>query len=392
MESKTEAAKTVEGKITDEALSNLKSKVGKKLRSEIGNELACKETITRFVRGVGDTNPLWNDEEYAGKTRYGGLAAPPSWLYSVIGAGAQFGLPGVHGFHSGDDWEFFIPVMLGDRIKSEETFTGFEEKTGDFARRMIIEHRERLYFNQRDELVARARGSVIRVERGSAREKGKYSKIQIPHPWSEEELKKVEKEVLDEKVRGNQVRYWEDVQIGEALPVCVKGPLGVTDEIAFMSGNGGIYLKAHRAALVDYARHPAWAFRDPDTFAFEPMPSVHYSASAARAAGLPQAYAIGVQMSSWVINLITNWMSDEGWLKTCNCEYRNFIFLSDVVWLRGKVVSKYVDENNEYCVDIETSGFNQRGENTMPGKSTVILPSRGVGSYPVVKRIKSNHL
>jgi acyl dehydratase len=392
MESKTEAAKTVEGKITDEALSNLKSKVGKKLRSEIGNELACKETLIRFVRGVGDTNPLWNDEEYAGKTRYGGLVAPPSWLYSVIGAGAQFGLPGVHGFHSGDDWEFFIPVLLGDRIKSEETFTGFEEKTGDFARRMIIEHRERLYFNQRDELVARARGSVIRVERGSAREKGKYSKIQIPHPWSEEELKKVEKEVLDEKVRGNQVRYWEDVQIGEDLPVCVKGPLGVTDEIAFMSGNGGIYLKAHRAALVDYAKHPAWAFRDPETFAFEPMPSVHYSASAARAAGLPQAYAIGVQMSSWVINLITNWMSDEGWLKKCNCEYRNFIFLSDVVWLRGKVVSKYVDENNEYCVDIETSGFNQRGENTMPGKSTVILPSRGNGSYPLVKRIKSNRL
>lgn len=392
MESKSEAAKTVEGKITDEALSNLKSKIGKKLRSEVGNELACKETITRFARGVGDTNPLWNDEEYAGKTRCGCLVAPPSWLYSVIGAGAQFGLPGVHGFHSGDDWEFFIPVLLGDRIKSEETFTGFEEKTGDFARRMIIEHRERLYFNQRNELVARARGAVIRVERGSAREKGKYSKIQIPHPWSEEELKKVEQEVLDEKVRGNQVRYWEDVQIGEDLPVCVKGPLGVTDEIAFMSGNGGIYLKAHRAALVDYAKHPAWAFRDPDTFAFEPMPSVHYSASGARAAGLPQAYAIGVQMSSWVINLITNWMSDEGWLKKCNCEYRNFIFLSDVVWIRGKVVSKYVDENNEYCVDIETSGFNQRGENTMPGKSTVILPSRGVGSYPLAKRIKSNHL
>jgi len=46
----------------------------------------------------------------------------------------------------------------------------------------------------------------------------------------------------------------------------------VTDEIAFMAGNGGIYLKAHRAALLDYAKHPAWAFRDPDTFAYEPMP------------------------------------------------------------------------------------------------------------------------
>jgi hypothetical protein len=55
-------------------------------------------------------------------------------------------------------------------------------------------------------------------------------------------------------------------------------------------------------------------------------------------------------------------------------------------------VSKYVDENNECCLDIETSGFNQRGENTMPGKSTVILPSRDAGSYPLVKRMKSNHI
>jgi len=68
-------------------------------------------------------------------------------------------------------------------------------------------------------------------------------------------------------------------------------------------------------------------------------------------------------------------MGDEGWLKKCDCEYRNFVFLSDVVWVRGKVVTKYIDENKEYCVDIETCGFNQRGENTIPGKSTIILPS-----------------
>jgi hypothetical protein len=35
--------------------------------------------------------------------------------------------------------------------------------------------------------------------------------------------------------------------------------------------------------------------------------------------------------------------------------------LGDAVWFTGKVVSKYVDENNECCVDIETHGINQRG-------------------------------
>jgi hypothetical protein len=238
--------------------------------------------------------------------------------------------------------------------------------------------------------VAKAKGWIVRVERGSAREQGKYSKLQMPHPWTDEELKKIEKEALDEETRGSRVRYWEDVQVGEDIPACIKGPLGMTDVITFMGGNGGLYLKAHKAALMDYARRPAWAFRDPDTFALEPMPAIHYNASAARAVGLPYPYAPGVQMNAWVINLVTNWMGDEGWLTRCYCEYRAFVYLSDVTWLRGKITRKYVDENNEYCVDMDTSGVNQRGENSLPGKSTVILPSREAGTSPVARRMGGN--
>jgi acyl dehydratase len=245
----------------------MRSRVGKKLRvAEVGNELASKEAIIHFAKGIGDPNPLWNDEEYAQKTKYGCLVAPPSWLYSVIGAGAQQGLRGVHGFHSGDDWEFYRPVLINDRIRGEEILSGIEEKSSSFARRMVIEHRERLYYNQREEQVARAKGWIIRTERVAARKEGKHSQITMPHPWTDSELKKIEREILEEKVQGNKVRYWEDVNISEDLPACIKGPLGVTDVMAFMSGNGGLYLKAHRYSLLEYAKHPAWAFRDPTTF------------------------------------------------------------------------------------------------------------------------------
>jgi hypothetical protein len=277
--------------------------------------------------------------------------------------------------------------LIYDRIKCDEIFSGVEEKASAFAGRMIIEHRERLYYNQRDELVAKAKGWIFRTERVAAKKKGKYSKIQMPHPWTEDELKKIEEEVMKEEVRGGEVRYWEDVKIGEELPAIIKGPLGLTDEVAFVAGCGGLYLRAHKAALSEYVRHPAWAFRDPNTHSLEPMAGVHYNLHAALAAGLPYPYAVGVQMNSWKINLLTNWMGDEGWLKRCYCEYRRFVHFSDVVWLRGKVTNKYTDENDEYCVDIETSGFNQRGEDTIPGHSTVILPSREAGSWPVAKRL-----
>ena len=86
--------------------------------------------------------------------------------------------------------------------------------------------------------------------------------------------------------------------------------------------------------------------------------------------------------------MLTNWIGNEGWLKRCYCEYRDFVYLSDVIWLRGKVTKKYIDEINEYCVDIDTSGYNQRGENAIPGKATVILPSRESETWPVRKRVQ----
>jgi hypothetical protein len=80
-------------------------------------------------------------------------------------------------------------------------------------------------------------------------------------------------------------------------------------------------------------------------------------------------------------------MSDEGWLKNSYTEYRRFVYHSDVVWLKGKVIKKYLDENGEHCVDIETSAVNQRGENTVPGRATVILPSRIDQVSPVARRV-----
>jgi len=387
MDKKVRAAQVKEGGISDEALAEFKSRVGTKFRiAKKRNELACKETIVNFCNGMGDVNPLFNDEEYAKRTRYGCLVAPPSWLYSTA-AGVQQGLPGVHGFHAGDDWEFYKPVLIGDRITPEQVFAGFEEKQSEFAGKSIIEYHDKFYYNQRGELVAKAKGWIIRTERQASRKKGKYSRIQLPHPWTDEELKKIEEEVMAEEIRGDKVRYWEDVQIGEELSPVIKGPLGLTDQVAFDAGCGGFHFKAHRAALAEYQRHPAWAFRDPDTYSLEPMFAVHYNLHAALAAGLPYPYAYGRQMSCWNINLLTNWMGDEGWLKRCYCEFRRFVYFSDVVWLRGTVTSKYIDENKEYCVDIETSGFNQRGENTIPGKSTVILPSREAETSPVAIRL-----
>lgn len=379
-----------EGVISEDGLKKLQDLIGTSLRiTNTFNELASREAIRNFVNGIGDPNPLWCDKQYAAQTRYGSLVAPPSWLYSVFATFVPLGLPGVHGFHSGNDWEFYKPVLCGDVIRPECYFTGYEQKTTKFAGNVVILYYDSRYFNQKGELVAKAKAWSVRAERRAAREKGKYSGIQLPHLWKEEELEKIEEEVLSEKVRGSEARYWEDVDVGEELQPVIKGPFGLTDMVAYCVGTAPVRLLAHHLALELYRQHPAWAFRDRNTYALEPIYAVHYNKEAANAAGLPYPYDIGIQRQSWLIHLLTNWMGDEGWLKKNYAEYRKFVYFSDVVWFKGKVIKKYVDEEGECCVDIETSAYNQRGENTAPGQSTVVLPSREKGTWPVAQRLPS---
>ncbi len=91
----------------------------------------------------------------------------------------------------------------------------------------MLERQKSRFFNQRGELVAVAKPAAFRVERHAAREKGKYGNMELPHPWTEQELQGIEQDILNEKIRGSHTRFREDVEVGEKLPAMVRGPLGI---------------------------------------------------------------------------------------------------------------------------------------------------------------------
>ncbi len=386
-------ARVAEAAITDEALTEWQSRIGLELRvSSVYNQNASAEAIRNFANGIGDINPLYRDAEYAARSRYGALVASPAWTASVFPHWVLQGLPGVHADHSASDWEFLRPVYVNDKITPRCYFVGYDTKTSRFAGKTAFEYQRFEYWNQRGEPVSRGHNLLVRYERQTARGasdagKGKYDHIKLPHPWTDEELEKVDRDTLAEEVRGSNTRYWEDVKVGDELTPVVKGPLGLTDIIAFCAGAAPVQLAAHGVQLRLYRKHPAWGFRDPVLHSWEPIYGVHYSVPAARAVGARYAYDVGVERHCWVVNLLTNWMGDEGWLKRSYAEYRQFVYLSDAVWLKGKVTKKYIDSNGEHCVDIETHGINQRGEDTIPGEATLALPSREAKTSPVEKRL-----
>jgi len=378
---------TTEAVLTDEIIQKQRERVGRKMRPDnVRNPYADEYGIIAFAHAIGDENPLWTDPEYAAKTRYGGQVAPTPFLCVQSTGEIMQGMPGIQAYHSSTRWEAIRPIYAGDRISLDCTFSDFQEKKSDFAPRWFIEVYETVYSNQRGEPVAKNTSGMVRVDRAGTKKKGKYSKLVVPHPWTEEERRKTELEMLESDVRrGAEPRFWEDVQIGEELPTLVKGPIRMCDLIAWVSATSMFFTNSTQCTQRLLEKHPGLGMLHPDSSAVELIPIVHWDKLAAVTTGLPGAYDLGAQRSAWWHHSLTNWAGDDGWVKINDCQYRAFVYMGDALWCKASVSEKYVDEDGDHCVDIESHMINQRGEDVMPGKSTIALPSKEKGTWPVEK-------
>lgn len=370
------------GKFTDKMLADMRALIGTQLRTEscLNNEYATRLAILRFCEGIGDDNPLWTDAEYAAQSPQGTLVAPPSFIFACLGS-VQVGWPGLGGFHCETKLNFNRYIRVGDKITAKVTFDGFDGPTDDsnFGGRRIKDYLRQEYRNQDDELVATFICSRMRFERGEMQKRAATRAITVPHPWSESEIAAIEEEILAETPRGATPRYWDDVHPGDEIGVITKGPLGLTDFIAFIAAGAAPIprISAHGVALRRYRKHPKWAFRDPKTHALEPVYSVHYNDYAAQLQGAQIAYDVGIQRTSWQTHSLTHWMGDAGFLKASTSQYRAHVYLGDVVRLGGRVEAKEIDADGQHVVRLTTWAYNQREQNVMPGTAVIVLPVRG---------------
>lgn len=370
------------GKFTEEMLASMRALIGTELRTagSINNEYATRTAILRFCEGIGDDNPLWTDIDYAATTPFSTLIAPPSFIFACL-AGVQFGWPGLGGFHCETTIDFHAPIKMGDKITCRVEFQGFDGpiEQSNFGGRRIKDYVLQQYTNQDGALIADFICSRMRFERGEMQKRAETRKVTVPHPWSDVEIEEIEADILKEAPRGAVPRFWEDVAVGDNIDTIIKGPLGLTDFIAFIAGGAAPIprVAAHSVSLRRYHKHPKWAFRDPKTHALEPVYSVHYNDYAASLQGAQMAYDVGIQRTSWQIHSLTNWMGDFGRVKQITGQYRSHVYLSDVVRLGGRVEAKTVDDAGDHVLTLTTWAYNQRGENVMPGTATIALPTRG---------------
>ena len=141
---------------------------------EVGVFEVEKGMIQRFVRAIDDPNPLWQDEEYARQSPYGGIIAPPTFIVTI--GGEQFGEKVIAPLfpdgllHGSTELECYQPVRPGDRIAVSVKLANIRERQGSRSGKMLFITFDITYRNQGDELVAKCQQTMIGYETGGAKD------------------------------------------------------------------------------------------------------------------------------------------------------------------------------------------------------------------------------
>lgn len=158
--------------------------IGPEIKALIGKEVVfpdCEEIekgmIRRFATAIGDPNPLYHDEEFAKRSRYGGIIAPPTFLFEIFfstrtelredGTPVEFLTlppPFDRSVRGGNEYEFLQPVRPGDRITCRWKVADIYEKEGKRGKLLFV-IREATFTNHRGELLGRNRETLIFLPR-----------------------------------------------------------------------------------------------------------------------------------------------------------------------------------------------------------------------------------
>jgi acyl dehydratase len=349
------------------------------------NEVSSTDSFRHFARAYGDDNPLYGDPGYADQSVWGGSIAPPLYPF-VSGITRPVDLPeaerallaegdplaGIGQYMCGERWLFPTPIRAGDVLWQTQALHSAELRPSSFGggTGALVSHRVSWEHEGGSPYAFRFL-DFWHADREKSSEAGKNRDLARPS-YTEEDLARLDALYEDEEVRGAVPRLVGEVNVGDQLGPIAKGPLSVTDMVAWHVGVGwGMYGGgASKVAYKNRQRIPKFYVKN-DLGFWDAAQRCHWDDEWAQRMGHPGAYDYGVMRTNWMVHLVTNWMGDAAWIWKVSASVRKFNYLGDAHVLAGVV--REVDRTAG-TVTIDVTGENQRGVATCDARIVVILP------------------
>ncbi len=137
--------------------------------------------------------------------------------------------------------------------------------------------------------------------------------------------------------------YYEDIEAGSELKGLVKYP--TTIQLVKYAGASGDYYQ------------------------------IHYDKDFAIANGLPGVIVHGWLTLSFLGQMVTDWLGEQGRLVKLSGSYRGMNKVHEDIICNGKVAKKYIEEGRNLA-RVEIWAENPQGEKTVTGTAVVELPSK----------------
>lgn len=145
--------------------------------------------IMLFARSVGDMNPIYHDADYAKKTEFGGVIAPPTFVTAAMQFDPDFPFrpqPGkpwmgsgknptqltstqedsaARGLHAEEIFEIHRNLKPGDVLHGETVQGKSWEKEGRRSGKMVFQEKVTDFYDQNDKLAVTVRRVMVYIEK-----------------------------------------------------------------------------------------------------------------------------------------------------------------------------------------------------------------------------------
>jgi len=386
--------------MTDSLLdcSDIDRYLGKPMQPARSMEPVQNNDIRRWVQAMHYPNPVHYDAGYAAASRFGQLIAPQSFAVATddghgAGPACVGNIPDSHLIFGGDEWWFYGPrIVAGDMIHNERIPFDYVIKNTKFSGPTCFQRGDNNYYNAQGDKIAMQRSTSIRYRADLAREMGALTATEDPE-WTHGQLIELETQKLDYiksiHALGHGKRYWNDIAIGDTLPVRVFGPHSIASfATEWRAYSFTVWGTMHRRTDLDLAalgftEDMAGQECDPEMERTNPEltdgayvgPSRgHLFPRWARHIGMPRGYGYGASMGAWIIDYLGGWAGEWGQVVHSNANYRGPAFTGDITIMNANVIDKRVDDQGRSIVQVDCKMTNQLGSVMATAKAEIELP------------------